>query len=94
LVASAVGLSIVPPFSRVAVEPLLSDAYDQAAAELPSEVDPADYVPILPDRDVVGGADYDAKDTGRTALVVDEYSNVIGSRRDDRPAETVVDPLE
>jgi hypothetical protein len=69
----------VPPFSRVAVEPLLSDAYDRAAAELPSEVDPADY---------------DAKDTGRTALVVDEYSNVIGSRRDDRPAETVVDPLE
>jgi hypothetical protein len=48
-VASVVDLSLVPPFFRRSARMSLEMPYRQAAASLPREADPADYVVILAD---------------------------------------------
>ncbi|MEZ4770745.1 MAG: hypothetical protein R2844_20290 [Caldilineales bacterium] len=47
--ASVLDLTIVPRLLQRAVKPLLEQAYDQAASQIPDGYDPADYVFLLPD---------------------------------------------
>ena len=48
MVASVIDLSIVPPLYWMTVALVLNQAYERAATELPDDVEPADYVVILP----------------------------------------------
>ncbi|MGI8650591.1 MAG: hypothetical protein ACR2KW_09475 [Rubrobacter sp.] len=48
-IASVIDLSFVPPFYWTVANVELDRAYREATAELPEDVDPKDYVLILPD---------------------------------------------
>lgn len=96
LVASIIDLSIVPPVYWITVGLVLSQAYQQAAAELPPDTDPAEYIVILPDWNGRASRAYDARRTNRAAaiVVVDGNSNVAGSYQGERPVEAVLDVLD
>ena len=96
LVASVIDLSIVPPFYWMTVGLVLGNAYDQATRELPSNVDPADYLVILPDWGGRVSRDYGVRRTDRAAAVVvlDEDSNIALSYQGERPVEAVLGTLE
>jgi hypothetical protein len=51
LVASVIDLAGIPRFVRKVTQTALEAAYDQSAQRLPADIDPADYVIILPDWD-------------------------------------------
>ena len=100
-IASVIDLSIVPSLYWMTVGLVLNSAYEQAARELPPDVDPAEYLVILPDwggrvsRDY-GVRNYGVRNTGRAAaiVVVDEDSNVTLSYQGERPVEAVLEALE
>lgn len=96
VVASVIDLSIVPPVYWMTVGLVLGSAYDQATRELPPEVDPADYLVILPDWGGRVSRAYGARNTGRAAaiVVVDEYSDVILAYQGESPVEAVLGALE
>ena len=96
LVASVIDLSIVPPVYWMTVGPVLGSAYDQATREIPPDVDPADYLIILPDWGGRVSREYGARNTGRAAAiaVVDEDSNLTLSYQGERPVEAVLGALE
>lgn len=96
LVASVIDLSIVPPVYWLTVGLVLGSAYEQATRELPPDVDPADYLVILPDWGGRVSRDYGVRNTGRAAaiVIVDEGSNVILSYQGERPVEAVLEVLE
>ncbi|CAN5707751.1 hypothetical protein BH24ACT21_BH24ACT21_18080 [soil metagenome] len=96
LVASVIDLSIVPPLYWVTVSLVLGQAYEKAAAELPWDVDPADYIVILPDWSGRVSRDYDVRRTNRAAaiVIVDRDSNIAGSYQGERPVEAVLGILE
>lgn len=96
LVASVIDLSIVPTVYWMTVGLVLGSAYDQAARELPPDVDPADYLVILPDWGGRVSRDYGARNTGRAAavVVVDEDSSATLSYQGERPIEAVLGALE
>lgn len=96
LVASVIDLSIVPPLYWVTMSLVLGQAYEQAATELPSDADPADYVVILPDWSGRVSRDYDVRRTNRAAaiVIVDRDSNIAGSYQGERPVEAVLGILE
>ncbi len=95
LVASVIDLSIVPPVYWMTVGLVLGQAYENAAAELPPETDPADYVVILPDWGGRVSRAYGARRTNRAAaiVVVDEDSNLSGFYQGERPVEAVLEML-
>ena len=96
MVASVIDLSIVPPVYWMTVALVLNQAYEKAATELPGDVDPADYVVILPDWGGVVSRAYGVMRTNRAAaiVIVDGDSNVKGSYQGERPVEVVLDLLE
>ena len=96
LVASVIDLSIIPPLYWVTVSLVLSQAYEQAAAELPSDADPAEYIVILPDWGGRVSRDYGVRRTNRAAaiVIVDGDSNIAGFYQGERPVETVLEILE
>ena len=96
LVASVIDLSIVPPVYWLTVGLVLGSAYEQATRELPPDVDPADYLVILPDWGGRVSRDYGVRNTGRAAaiVIVDEGSNVILSSQGERPVAAVLEVLE
>lgn len=96
LIASVIDLSIVPPVYWMTVGLVLGGAYEQATRELPPDVDPADYLVILPDWGGRVSRDYGVRNTGRAAaiVVVDEDSNVTVSYQGERPVEAVLGALE
>ncbi|HEV2743901.1 MAG TPA: hypothetical protein VGV91_12145 [Rubrobacter sp.] len=95
-IASVIDLSIVPPLYWMTVGLVLNSAYEQAARELPPDVDPAEYLVILPDWGGRVSRDYGVRNTGRAAaiVVVDEDSNVTLSYQGERPVEAVLEALE
>ena len=95
-VASVIDLSIVPSLYWMTVSLVLGSAYEQAARELPSDVDPADYLVILPDCGGRVSRDYGARNTGRAAaiVVIDEDSDIAISYQRERPVEAVLEVLE
>jgi hypothetical protein len=96
LVASVIDLSIVPPAYWITVGLVFGSAYDQATKELPPDVDPADYLVILPDWGGRASRRYGARNTGRAAVIVivDEDSNVTLSYQGECPVEGVLEALE
>lgn len=96
LVASVIDLSIVPPVYWMTVGLVLASAYDQATRELPPDLDPADYLVILPDWGGRVSREYGARNTGRAAaiVVVDEHSEVALSYQGEGPVEAVLGALE
>jgi hypothetical protein len=96
LVASVIDLSIVPPVYWITVGLVLGAAYDQATKELPPNVDPADYLVILPDWGGRASRRYGARNTGRAAavVVVDEDSKITLSYQGESPVEAVLGALE
>ena len=95
LVASVIDLSIVPPVYWMTLGLVLSSAYEQATREVPEDVDPAEYVVILPDWGGRVSRLYGVGNTGRAAavVVVDEGSNVALSYQGERPVEAVLGAL-
>jgi hypothetical protein len=96
LIASVIDLSIVPPVYWLTVGLVLGSAYEQATRELPPNVDPADYLVILPDWGGRASRDYGVRNTGRAAaiVVVDEDSNITLSYQGERPIVAVLEALE
>ncbi len=96
LVASVIDLSIVPPVYWVTVSLILGQAYEQAAAELPPNTDPSEYIVILPDWGGRVSRDYGVRRTERAAAIVtiDRNSNVAGFYQGERPVEAVLEVLE
>ena len=94
-IASVIDLSIVPQLYWMTVGLVLNSAYEQAARELPPDVDPAEYLVILPDWGGRVSSDYGVRNTGRAAaiVVVDEDSNVTLSYQGERPVEAVLGAL-
>ena len=94
-IASVIDLSIVPSLYWMTVGLVLNSAYEQAARELPPDVDPAEYLVILPDWGGRVSRDYGVRNTGRAAaiVVVDEDSNVTLSYQGERPVEAVLEAL-
>lgn len=94
--ASVIDLSMVPSLYWMTVGLVLGSAYEQAARELPSDVDPADYLVILPDWGGRVSRDYGVRNTGRAAAIVvlDGDSNVTLSYQGERPVEAVLEALE
>jgi hypothetical protein len=95
-VASVIDLSIVPPLYWITVGLVLGSAYEQAGRELPPDIDPADYLVILPDWNGRVTRDYGVRNTGRAdaIVVVDEDANITVSYQGERPVEAVLEALE
>ena len=96
LIASVIDRYVVPSLYWMTVGLFLASAYEQAAGDLPPNVDPADYLVILPDCGGRVSRDYGVRNTGRAAaiVVVDEDSNLILSYQGERPVEAVLEALE
>lgn len=79
--ASVLDLSIVPRLLQGAVKPMLEQAYDQAAREVPKEYDPADFVFLLPDWKGDVTKAFHVKDTGKqgAVVVITPAGQVVGS---------------
>lgn len=83
IIASAVDLSGVPRFMRGIAEKLLKKAYQDAAKQLPADVDPADYIVLLPD----WGGDlfrmFRVGDVSRKALmiIIDHEGNIVARQQ-------------
>ncbi len=79
IIASVVNLSGVPRFMRGMAEKMLKKAYEKAAAQLPDDVDPVDYIVLLPD----WGGDlfrvFNVGDVSRKALmvIIDDEGNIV-----------------
>lgn len=80
IVASVIDLSFVPPFYWMAANVELDRAYSQAAADLPEDAHPRDYILILPDWMGSTTRKYRVRNTSRstTVIVVDEDSTIEG----------------
>lgn len=87
ILVSVVDLSIVPRLLHGAVRPMLEQAYDQAAREVPKGYDPADYVYLLPDWSGAVTKAFRVKDTGKAAavVVIDPRGHVAGSYQGPQP---------
>lgn len=87
VLVSVLDLSIVPRLLHGAVKPMLEQAYDQAAREIPKGYDPADYVFLLPDWNGAVTKSFQAKDTSKLAavVVIDPRGQVVGSYQGPQP---------
>lgn len=87
VLVSVLDLSIVPRLLHGAVRPMLEQAYDQAAREIPKGYDPADYVYLLPDWTGAVTNAFRAKNTGKLAavVVIDPQGRVAGSYQGPQP---------
>lgn len=96
LVASVIDLSIVPPLYWPTVSLVLSQAYEQARAELPQDADAPEYVVILPDWGGRVSRSYGVRRTNRAAaiVIVDKGSKVAGFHQGERPVEAVLEVLD
>lgn len=96
VVASVVDLSLVPPVYWLTASVMIGQAYEKAAREAPSGVDPDDYVLILQDwgglicrRFNVRGVDQEA-----AVVVIDENADIAGFYQGREPVEAVLQMLE
>lgn len=83
LMASVPDLSRVPRPLRRVVEPVLKQAYGEAARFVPAELDPADYVVILPDwtGEVAKLFGAHRSDKEPYLVVIDRGGRVVGAYR-------------
>ena len=92
MVASVVDLSLVPPLYWLTASVMVGQAYEKAAREVPSEVDPADYVLILQDWGGLISRRFGVREVGREAavVVVDENAVIAGFYQGREPVEAVI----
>jgi prolycopene isomerase len=78
-IVNIVDLHSVPKLFRGFAEKAMKESYEKAASSLPPEVDPKDYVLILPDWEGSVTKAFGLKDTNKTAAlaVLNESGNVI-----------------
>jgi hypothetical protein len=95
MVASVMDLSIVPPLYWLTASVTIGQAYEKAAREVPSEVDPADYVLILQDWGGLISRRFGVREVGREAavVVVDENAVIAGFYQGREPVEAVIHAL-
>ncbi len=96
VLVSVIDLSIVPRLLHGAVKPMLEQAYDQAAREIPKGYNPADYVFLLPDWNGAVTKAFKAKDTGKMAavVVIDPRGQVVGSYQGPQPGPAVLSLIQ
>lgn len=87
VLVSVLDLSIVPRLLHGAVKPMLEQAYDQAAREIPKGYDPADYVFLLPDWNGAVTKAFRVKDTKKSAavVVINGQGKIVGSYQGPQP---------
>jgi hypothetical protein len=87
ILVSVLDLSIVPRLFQGAVRPMLEQAYDQAAREIPKGYDPADYAFLLPDWTGSVTKAFKVKNTSKQAavVVIDPAGIVVGSYQGPQP---------
>ena len=87
ILVSVIDLSIVPRLLHGAVRPMLEQAYDQAAREIPKGYNPADYVFLLPDWNGAVTKAFRVKDTNKAAavVVIDRQGQIVGSYQGPQP---------
>lgn len=87
VLVSVIDLSIVPRLLHRAVKPMLEQAYDQAAREIPQGYDPKDYVFLLPDWNGSVTKTFKAKGTDKAAaiVVIDPFGRITGSYQGPQP---------
>lgn len=92
ILVSVVDLSIVPRLLHGAVKPMLEQAYDQAAREVPAGYNPADYVFLLPDWNGAVTKAFRVKDTNKTAavVVIGRQGQVMGSYQGPQPGQATL----
>ena len=95
VVASVIGLSNVPGLFHQLIKQVLGWSYKQAAAGVPGDLDPADFVLILPDWDGKMYEQFHVPDTSKAAAVViiDRTGMVQGAFHGDTIAEQTVQTL-
>ncbi|HET7478028.1 MAG TPA: hypothetical protein VFJ72_00790 [Rubrobacteraceae bacterium] len=84
----------MPPVYRMAVGMVLNTSYEQAAEEIPQDMNPAEYVINGPDYGGLMSRRYGVRNTGRAAAIVDGDSNISGSYQGERPVENVFEMLD
>ena len=96
LVASVVDLSFVPPVYWLTASLIVGQAYQQAATQIPSGQDPADYIIILQDWGGLVSQRFGASGVGRRAavVVIDEESEIAGYYQGEEPAGAVLRALD
>lgn len=87
VLVSVVDMSIVPRLLHGVVKPMLEQAYDQAARQVPKEYDPKDYVFLLPDWKGSVTQAFRVLHTDRAAalVVIDAVGRVAGSYQGPQP---------
>lgn len=96
VLVSVLDLSIVPRLLHGAVRPILEQAYDQAAREIPKGYSPADYVYLLPDWTGTVTKAFRVKDMSKTAavIVIDPRGQVVGSYQGPQPGPATLAMVE
>lgn len=96
VLVSVLDLSIVPRLLQGAVKPMLEQAYDQAAREIPKGYDPADYVFLLPDWSGAVTKAFKAKNTGKLAavVVINPQGQVMGSYQGPQPGTAMLSLIQ
>lgn len=92
VLVSVIDLSVVPRFLQRAVKPMLEQAYDQAAREIPKGYNPVDYVFLLPDWNGSVTKTFKAKGTDKAAaiVVIDPAGRVTGSYQGPQPGDAAL----
>lgn len=87
ILASVIDLSVVPRLLQRAVKPILEQAYDQAAQQIPKGYNPADYVYLLPDWNGAVTQAFRVAHPDRTAafVAIDSRGQVVGSYQGPQP---------
>ena len=96
VLVSVLDLSIVPRLFQGAVKPMLEQAYDQAAREIPKGYDAADYVFLLPDWSGAVTKAFKAKNTGKLAavVVINPQGQVVGSYQGPQPGPAMLSLIQ
>ena len=94
--ASVVDLSPVPPVYWLTVSAIIGQAYEKAAREVPSGVDPGDYVLILQDWGGLISRRFGVRGVGQEAavVVIDGNVDIVGFYQGREPVEAVLQILE
>ena len=94
--ASVVDLSPVPPVYWLTVSAIIGQAYEKAAREVPSGVDPGDYVLILQDWGGLISRRFGVRGVGQEAavVVIDGNADIVGFYQGREPVEAVLQILE
>lgn len=94
--ASVIDLSSIPRILHRMVRPVLEQIYDQAANEIPPDLNPADYIFLLPDWDGKVTKAFGVKHPDKTAavVVIDQNGIVVGSHQGPNPGKVTLQLVE